>query len=68
MGLRQRGLVADPGSETYRGTGPDSEPETQALDGLFARVGFEFFVNYHSAAELLLYGIGWQVARRRPTT
>ena len=26
------------------------------------RVGFEFFVNYHSAAELLLYGTGWQVA------
>ena len=50
------------GSETYRGTGPASEPETQALDGLLDRVGFEFLINYHSAAELLLYGIGWQVA------
>ena len=30
------------------------------------RVGFEFFVNYHSAAELLLYGIGWQVATPSP--
>ena len=57
---------------------PNSEPETKALDGLFQRVGFEFFVNYHSAAELLLYGIGWQVehaharttrsARRWPAT
>ena len=33
------------------------------------RVGFEFQINYHSAAELLLYPIGWQVRRRtRPTT
>ena len=28
--------------------------------------GFEFFVNYHSAAELLLYGIGWQVNTPSP--
>ena len=27
---------------------------------------FEFFVNYHSAAELLLYGVGWQVSTPRP--
>ena len=36
------------------------------------RIGFEFLVNYHSAAELLLYGTGWQVATpdagRRPST
>ena len=55
-------------SETYRGTGPNSEPETQALDWLFDRVGFEFLINYHSAAELLLYGIGWQVSTPSPTT
>ena len=55
-----------PDSETYRGTGPNSEPETQALDRLFNRVGFEFFINYHSAAELLLYGIGWQVSTPSP--
>ena len=55
-----------PDSETYRGTGPNSEPETQALDRLFNRIGFEFFINYHSAAELLLYGIGWQVSTPSP--
>ncbi len=44
------------GNETYRGTAPASEPETQALDGLMRRIGFEFMINYHSAAELLLYG------------
>ena len=30
------------------------------------RVGFEFQINYHSAAELLLYGTGWQVATPTP--
>ena len=54
------------GSETYRGPAPGSEPETRALDGLMRRVGFEFQINYHSAAELLLYGTGWQVATPTP--
>ena len=53
-------------SETYRGTAPKSEPETQALDGLMNRIRFKFLVNYHSAAELLLYGVGWQVATPTP--
>ena len=66
VGLRQRGLVHDHASDTYRGTGPNSEPETQALDNLFKRARFEFFINYHSAAELLLYGIGWQVSTPSP--
>jgi hypothetical protein len=54
------------GSETYRGPAPRSEPETRALDGLMRRVRFEFQINYHSAAELLLYGVGWQVATPTP--
>ena len=54
------------GSETYRGSAPASEPETRALDGLMKRIGFEFQINYHSAAELLLYGVGWQVSTRVP--
>ncbi len=54
------------GSQTYRGSAPASEPETRALDGLMKRVGFEFQINYHSAAELLLYGVGWQVSTRSP--
>jgi hypothetical protein len=53
-------------SETYRGAEGNSEPETQALDAFADEIGFEFFVNYHSAAELLLYGIGWQVATPSP--
>ena len=65
-GYDNEGSSPDPASDTYRGPGPNSEPETQALDGLFKRVEFEFFVNYHSAAQLLLYGIGWQVSTPSP--
>ncbi len=65
-GWDNEGSSPDPDSETYRGTGPNSEPETQALNRLFDRIGFEFFINYHSAAELLLYGIGWQVSTPSP--
>ena len=54
------------GSETYRGTAPASEPETRALDGLLRKIRFKFLINYHSAAELLLYGVGWQVATPTP--
>jgi len=65
-GYDNEGSSPDPASETYRGASPGSEPETQALDAFVRRVGFKFFVNYHSAAELLLYGTGWQVATPTP--
>jgi len=65
-GYDNEGSSDDPSSETYRGTGPESEPETRALDALFSRVGFEFVVNYHSAAEMLLYGVGWQASTPSP--
>src|SRR3954468_15480364 len=48
-------------SQTYRGPGPASERETQAIQGLSARVGFEFNLNYHSNGRWLLYPEGWQV-------
>jgi hypothetical protein len=60
-GFDNEGSSDEPASETYRGTGPASEPETRAMNRFFQRVGFEFLVNYHSAAELLLYGTGFQV-------
>jgi Zinc carboxypeptidase/Immune inhibitor A peptidase M6 len=65
-GYDNEGSSDDPASETYRGSGPASEPETKAVDRLFKRVGFEFMVNYHSAAQLLLYGVGWQVSTPSP--
>ncbi len=65
-GYDNEGSSPNPASDTYRGPSPASEPETQALDGLFAKITPEFLVNYHSAAELLLHGIGWQVATPSP--
>lgn len=65
-GYDNEGSSDDPASETYRGTAPASEPETKAFDAFFGRVGFEFMINYHSAAELLLYGVGWQVDTPSP--
>ncbi|NAZ88351.1 M14 family metallopeptidase, partial [Kineococcus indalonis] len=65
-GYDDEGSSPDPASETYRGPSPASEPETRALDELVGRITPEFFVNYHSAAELLLHGIGWQVATPSP--
>jgi hypothetical protein len=65
-GQDNEGSSPDSSGETYRGTGPASEPETKALDALFKRVKFTFMINYHSAAELLLYGVGWQVSTPTP--
>jgi hypothetical protein len=65
-GWDNEGSSASTSSETFRGAGPASEPETRALVALFRRVDFEFMINYHSAAELLLYGIGWQVSTPSP--
>ncbi len=47
--------------QTYRGTGPLSEPETQALDAVLARTLPKFHISYHSTGELLLYPFGFQV-------
>ncbi|MFF6996975.1 M14 family zinc carboxypeptidase [Streptomyces sp. NPDC008313] len=65
-GYDDEGSSPNPTSETYRGASPGSEPETRALDALEKRVGFTYGINYHSAAELLLYGVGWQVATPTP--
>ena len=65
-GYDDEGSSPDIASTTYRGPGPNSEPETQAIDRFMRNMDFDFFVNYHSAAELLLYGLGWQVATPTP--
>ena len=65
-GYDNEGSSPSTASETFRGTGPASEPETKAMDGLMRKIKFKFLVNYHSAAELLLYGVGWQVATPTP--
>nr|BFD85475.1 M14 family metallopeptidase [Streptomyces sp. Xyl84] len=65
-GYDDEGSSPEPAGETYRGPAPASEPETRALDRFEKRVRFRYAVNYHSAAELLLYGVGWQVATPTP--
>ncbi|MFH8975549.1 M14 family zinc carboxypeptidase [Streptomyces sp. NPDC017890] len=65
-GYDDEGSSPNPTSQTYRGAGPNSEPETKALDAFQKRIGFTYGINYHSAAELLLYGVGWQVATHTP--
>ncbi|NUU22107.1 MAG: zinc carboxypeptidase [Streptomycetaceae bacterium] len=65
-GYDNEGSSPDPFNDTYRGPGPNSEPETKALDKLMGRIDPRFVVNYHSAAQLLLYGVGWQVATSSP--
>jgi hypothetical protein len=65
-GYDDEGSSPNPTSQTYRGASPGSEPETKALDRFERRIGFTYGINYHSAAELLLYGVGWQVATPTP--
>ncbi|MER6996463.1 M14 family zinc carboxypeptidase [Streptomyces sp. NPDC000410] len=65
-GYDNEGSSPDPADETYRGTAAGSEPETRALDAFQKRIGFEYGINYHSAAQLILYGVGWQVGSPTP--
>ncbi len=51
-----------PGSQTYRGTGPFSEPETQAVRAFVDAHQFTIWLSYHSYGELLLYPWGYTYA------
>jgi murein tripeptide amidase MpaA len=59
-GRDNEGSSDDPTNETFRGSGPDSEPETKAMKGLWNKVDFRFQKNDHTAAQLLLYPQGFQ--------
>ena len=56
--LDPEGSSGTTGSETYRGPSALSEPENKAYDRLLRRVDFVSLINYHSAAQLLLYPFG----------
>jgi Zinc carboxypeptidase len=58
----EEGSSSVPSSDTYRGPDEASEPETQAIVGLYDRLDFAFHVNWHSAGQWLLYAEGWQTA------
>jgi carboxypeptidase T len=53
-GYDNTGSSPTPSSDTYRGTGPFSEPETQAIRNLCVEIPFTKALNYHSYSNLLL--------------
>jgi hypothetical protein len=63
-GYDDEGSNTERSSETYRGTGPASEPETQAFLSLMNRVHFTSNKNDHTFGRLLLWPPGWQVDTR----
>ncbi len=60
-GYDNEGSSPFPSSDTWRGPGPGSEPETQAMQRLLRRIDFAFQINYHSAGRWILYPEGWQI-------
>jgi len=54
------GASSDPCDETYRGTGPFSEPETSAVRDFFlATPNIKGHISYHSYGQLILYPFGY---------
>ena len=65
FGISYRELDTEAGPFIFPTTTPvqfDPAALHSSIDRLMARVGFEFFINYHSASEDVLYGTSWQVA------
>jgi len=48
-----------PGAETYRGAGPFSEPETQAVRDFCLQHHFQLALNYHTYGNYLIYPFGY---------
>ena len=58
-GLDDQGSSSNPCSETYRGTSPFSESETQAIKSFVEQRDFKIAMNYHSYSNLLIYPFGY---------
>lgn len=58
-GHDEEGSSSFPGSETYRGPSPFSEPETQAIKFLCDNHDFQLALNFHSYGNLLVYPWGF---------
>ena len=54
-GYNNIGSSPDPGSQTYRGTEPFSEPEIQNIRDFCESHEFKTSINYHTYSNLLLY-------------
>ena len=58
-GIDDFGSSPDGFDETYRGTAPFSEPETQAMKNFTDTVHFDLAFNYHSYGNYLIYPWGY---------
>ncbi|MBI1225332.1 MAG: hypothetical protein GC192_08860 [Bacteroidetes bacterium] len=58
-GFDNSGSSPNPNSETYRGTEPFSEPETQMMRDFCLAHHFQIALNYHTYGNLLIYPWGW---------
>lgn len=54
------GTSSNPNSDTYKGTGPFSEPETQAMKWFVENHNFTIALNYHSYSDALLFPWGYE--------
>ena len=58
-GYNNIGSSGSPSSETYRGTAPFSEPETEAVRQFCNAHIFSIVLNFHSYSNLMLYS--WSI-------
>jgi hypothetical protein len=65
-GLDDLGSSPTPGTEIYRGTGPASEPETQAVIAFHAAHPPVVAVSYHTFSGLVLYPYGYRAGELPP--
>ena len=61
-GWNTTGVSPDVNSDVYPGSGPFSEPETQAMRWLVETHGFQFASNSHTYGDLLLFPVGTTTA------
>lgn len=52
------GSSSNVNSDSYRGAAPGSEPETQAMMNLVAKIKPVFNISYHSYSEIVIYPFG----------
>ena len=65
-GYDNQGSSNDGCNETYRGTGPFSEPETQVIRDFMEGHYFPIAFNYHSYSNLLIYPYGYEYENQAP--
>lgn len=64
-GCDSLGSSGDPDSFTYRGPGPFSEPESQAVQSLVDSRDFQALISYHNYTQVILFPWGY-TNRRAP--